>query len=343
MLLLVRPSLAQDEQQRVSLSLQAPPACPTQAEFELRLNQLTKRISVTPTPDGERAIVQVSKRGDLYTGRVVVPSRDLDRTVTSEVCSDSVDALALILALSFDPNASVAEPETQQPTVEPTVSSKAETSAAPAPVTEPAAQPVSTEPPKPKAAPVAPNAPATTSNDAETRTRYWLTASPQIRIGGPPGTGYGAVVGLRRVAASDLDQFVFAVGAMTSAQKFELGTASFRQALATLDWCPRLIDGGVAAIHLCVGIQVGASRSDTSSNLDFDAESARTRPYLAPTAGTMWAVPLAASWSLVFFTRVTSPLMSDRFVVERSDGRVEQVLVTRRFAWESSFGVGYAL
>ena len=102
--------------------------CPTEADFEARVQSRTSLARFGESKGGWSAHVAVRALGGTYAGHLSFvghSGRVTERDVEDIDCSEVVDALALITALAIDPNAAVsprtpsladASPEAQTPT-----------------------------------------------------------------------------------------------------------------------------------------------------------------------------------------------------------------------------------
>lgn len=93
---------------RFRVEYRAPPECPDARAFVAGVTGRTKQAIVAPGPDA-RAVEVVIESAPALEGRVRIagPRGEIgERSVRGAVCREVVDALALITALSFDPEAS---------------------------------------------------------------------------------------------------------------------------------------------------------------------------------------------------------------------------------------------
>ena len=93
----------------------APGNCPTQSDFEDRIRARTSLAHFEDAKDAQEVHVVVQPTGFTYAGHLSLAGHNgaiSQRDVEDTLCSDVVDALALVTALAIDPNAllSVAHP-----------------------------------------------------------------------------------------------------------------------------------------------------------------------------------------------------------------------------------------
>lgn len=133
-------SAADDEPEPIHLEYSAPSDCPDGASFEGRVRALTSRARFDVARPGERRFDVHIEAGTPVRGALVVARGDSvegRRVVEADRCSDVDDALALMVALAIDPQASLlpadagsaappestplpAEPASARPAVQPT-------------------------------------------------------------------------------------------------------------------------------------------------------------------------------------------------------------------------------
>jgi hypothetical protein len=199
------------------------------------------------------------------TLEIVEPSGPASsRAVDAATCDEAVDALALIVALAIDPNASTAPHALLS---------------APAPTPAPAP-----EQPPPAARPVA-MAPAPRATAQPTRWRFAATAgatfvtgaAPALLVGPavsieaaaePPGTGVAAAPAVRL-------GFVRAASPTVSAG---VGAARFTWTVGRLEGCPVRAALGAWEAMPCVRFDGGVLEA---TGADVDVPSAASRPWLA--------------------------------------------------------------
>ncbi|MEB2323133.1 MAG: hypothetical protein OZ921_11510, partial [Sorangiineae bacterium] len=181
---LAAPARAEQEREPVRLVYAAAPGCASRDEFVERLRAYTSRIELADEQDARarRFDVVIEPDRDGYRGRLTVEDpagRAAAREVRGATCSEVTLALALVVALAVDPNASL-EPA-------PVAPDAAGTPAPPAPRADP--RPAGSAEP----APAAP-APPPPSRAASRR----ATARPSgAANGGAPALAVGATAAVR--------------------------------------------------------------------------------------------------------------------------------------------------
>jgi hypothetical protein len=95
----------------VRLLYQAPPSCPSRADFVAAVVARTSRASLDASEEAARTfVVDVQARQLTWTGRLVIRTKngaDSRREVTGSSCAEVVDALAFFSTLAIDPSASL--------------------------------------------------------------------------------------------------------------------------------------------------------------------------------------------------------------------------------------------
>jgi hypothetical protein len=128
---------------------QAPPDCGSQSEFESKVRARTRSHTLEPTGDSKPSRFEIRLRSDDARVRGSITIYELSgdantREIEAASCTEAIDGLALIAALTLDPYSR--QPE---PTAEPLPSSTAPA----ATPTVPPPPPPTTRPAKPKPAP----------------------------------------------------------------------------------------------------------------------------------------------------------------------------------------------
>ena len=103
----------------------APGNCPTQSDFEARVRARTELARFADEPNAQTLQVVVRPTGVSYAGHLSIVGRSghiSERDVEDMLCSNVVDALALVTAIAIDPAAMLAPPEAPNSTPAPTPS-----------------------------------------------------------------------------------------------------------------------------------------------------------------------------------------------------------------------------
>jgi hypothetical protein len=111
-----------EEEVRFRVDYDAPSGCPAARDFTAGVTGRTERARIARSADTVVVEVRVAS-GALIEGRIHIRGVDreaIERTVRAASCAEVVDALALITALAFDPDASAeARPREAEPDLPP--------------------------------------------------------------------------------------------------------------------------------------------------------------------------------------------------------------------------------
>jgi hypothetical protein len=180
--------------ERVFLTYRADPSCPTRLAFEAQVEARTRRALWVRSTEGVRRYgVLIEKSGARFVGRLTIVSEEgaSSREVPSALCSEVVEALALITALAIDPQAKTTAvappPKPPRPTPKP-APKPAPPPPPPPPVPQPVPEPV--PPPPPAAEPV--------DSDAQWRVSLGAHAQALSGIGSAPAAALPVFVDLTR-------------------------------------------------------------------------------------------------------------------------------------------------
>ena len=257
------------------LEVQALPDCTTREELVARVAARSRRIRFDDEASGPsiRAVIAPAPRGGAVGELLIAQSggRSSSRRLSAASCAEATDAIALIIALTLDPDSATKPSTTPTPKPPPksipapATTAAAATSARTAPATTeraherasseaPAARPPTPPTASQPATPAGPAAPAAISNDERpvvvaetpaqpvaTQSRFGAGATAQAIFGPAPGTLPGFAIYL--LAALDRDALwspaavIWATHASSSGLAEPGGTAAFTLDDLTLDAC----------------------------------------------------------------------------------------------------------
>jgi hypothetical protein len=225
---------------------EAPAECPSQADFEWRVQARTAlAVFVVPLDAGldtGRVRVAISKTGSVFAGHLEITAPGTlgtpmsVRDVTDDHCTDVVDALALVTSLAIDPNAAVTAVIPPRP---------------PSPPWSPLALSLPLPPDRVEA--IAP------------RARWVVGAAFTVTTGVAPDALAGAAI--YGELESDAAGFFAPSGrlgvAISENGVFQAREAAFTQVVAHADGCPgRLQVGAGVTLRACVGVDAGFVHAD---------------------------------------------------------------------------------
>lgn len=272
----------------VSLDYEAPAECPNREAFVDQVTARTALVHVTE-PATVRWSVVLNAEGGRHVGKlrvVVAEGTESVRTIRAATCDEVVSAVALVAALSVDPDART------QP--------KAPPRAPTPPVSRPAPQPAAKRPPEDRS-----------------RLHWDFGEHAQWQTGVVPGGGASLrlFAGVRlgdagpsfRVAASRTSPAVV----RTAEGRAEISWWAARLELSPFTWVPsrrlRFVPTG--------SFEAGALHAQ---GLDVAVTRATTRPWLALELGVRIEVPVYAAFRLECQGLAFAPLARDRFWIGRS-------------------------
>jgi hypothetical protein len=224
-----RVALAEPESVRIDYV--APAGCPDETAFLQSLKERTTRFREA-APDGQarRFLVRVRTVGASFHGRLEIRAPDgrtAVRNVDATACDEVSNALALITALTIDPNALTGSSEQTLP------SRAAVATLPPTPVAREASQPW--------------------------RWSAGLLGHTTFLVS--PSLGYGGAIFIDAEAPASFRLGPAArMGIFLSQSDVELpsgAAARFQWALMELDACPVRLGGSRVAIHPCVAFHLG--------------------------------------------------------------------------------------
>jgi len=319
-LLVCASELHADELGPTLLSYRAVDGCPEVLEFQRSVQRRSSRIRFVDEGSHDRELsIVLRKEGDFTSGELRLIERDgtlRQRNVRFTTCAEAVEGLALITAVSLDPEALLQPAPTAR--VEPT----------PAPAPTPAA-------PQPaprkiqKARPAAPASTIEAAVGAEFNAAF--RALPSTAIGGALfvdilSTSRSFLAPSFRGALSHVERRGIAEGGSET---------NFTLTLLTVSACPLRVGDGALVLRPCAFASGGAlhawgsssagsssagSSSAGSSSAGSSSESpqTRTRPYLAWGGSAQVFLRTSQTIEIVADIGIGSTLIRDRFVFEQA-------------------------
>ena len=251
-----------DDRAPYRVEFTAPSDCPSERIFVGRVEARTSRVRLAP--DDESAltfVVAVEAAGNDLEGSLTIREpgeAPRTRNVRSAACLDVIDALALMVALTLDPDATT---EALPRTVEPPPAEPGSTEPEP---TEP-----EPSPPAPRrAAPPAPSPPRPAPREASAARKSWhLGVGARFGLHGAVAPGPTPAVTIFGSVARD------PTGAWAPALRLKLhvarsggfdrsvGTARFEWYAGELELCPLTLPSeSTVRLSGCAGLQAGAHR-----------------------------------------------------------------------------------
>jgi hypothetical protein len=322
----------------VDLRYFAPPSCPDRAAFEARLRHRTQAAQVDPraTRSPRRFDVRVVLGAERAEGRIVVVDADgttATRRIEAATCEEAVDGLALIAALTLDPNLADSNEAAEDRAAEGGASEEhaAEDGAAEDRVAAGGAEPLAgtsaTGSETDRAADETTSADRTADGGAHAADMIGLdvSVSALVTTGVAPGAGVGGsiAIGLARIEAPvDLSAFLgFRLTAPQSAATTPDGGAEFAWWSGVAGGCAGRADPAAVSLWACAVAELGRL---TAAGRETGNAQTSSRRWLAvgPLAALEWSptspVFLRAAAGVGF------PLERDRFLL--GDRVISQVL-----------------
>lgn len=297
-----------DDVVRFRVEFNAPAECPDARAFTAGITGRTERARIAKGEDAARVEVTIeSALGNEGRVRITGPGRDpIERSVRGAGCSEIVDALALITALAFDPEAS--------------------SESRPAP------------PPEPEPVPKPPPPVATVSGEG----LHWAFAGALGVVGvdtALPGSDLGieANVGADSEGALLAPKvFLFARRVSGDVAKSE-GRAEFSVTSFGLVGCPLRIPAlGAFSFRPCAGFELGAISAE---GLGLLVEKRETKFWSAPILGARGGWRFASRFFAAAATEVRFPLQRQHYSFESG----EKVHDIPRISLDLSLEVGVLL
>jgi hypothetical protein len=321
---------AEESEERIRLTYEAPSDCPGEAVFLAQVRARTRRIR--RAADGERARtfwISIA-RGEKQTAghlRIREPGGwQSDREVAGDTCEEVVAALALVASLAVDPNA-----ETGDVAAAPPAGSESPVPSRSSIPTEAPALPALTSNGAPLPAPSAPpSIPARPAGGSPTPQPREQPARPMAsRWHFAVGLAAAFVAGVSPNGVASVPVWAEAAGPRNGLftptvragfERATSGTISLRGPTATLTWTVAVLEGcparwtfGAVAFEPCVRAEAGVLEG-AGANIVPAREQKRAWVALGPVARVQWSVvgPLFVD----FEAGLRAPLVRTRYFFE---------------------------
>lgn len=304
-----------------SVAYAAAADCPTQATFEaaiLARSPLARKVEA-----GAQVRFEVTLQADQRRLRVVLADGTVsDREIADDGCTESMQSMAVIAAMTLDAQARPAPSPEPVPAPEP----------APAPAPEPKPEP------QPPPAPAPQREPAAASTQRAPRTWLAIAAAATAEGAAAPTPAWGATLGvelgLRRSGVFAPSVRLSGVWARAAVVETPIGDARFQVALARALLCGLQVGRGPASLRLCGLADAGALLGD---GIDARNQRSKNMPWLGLGAGLVGALRLTGSLSLELGGGARGMVVHDSFIFAPGQ-TVHQVPV---FAWNFWAGLSF--
>jgi hypothetical protein len=285
------------------LQYQASAACPSAADFQRAVQRRSARLQFVAEGSHERTLAIALRAGDTaVVGELRLLEADgsvRQRNVRFSNCAEAVEGLALIAAVSLDPQ-SLLEAAPQEP--------------APPPRPPPVAQTAKPDAPRhhqpPLVAPRPKRLPALRTR-AGAEFEAYLHVTPEAALGGKAYFDLtfrpdAQLAPLLRAALSHAERRGIREGS---------GATSFALTLGTISLCPWRFGSARLELRPCAWATFGALRSWSSKTMNPRTD---TREYWAGGVSALAFVKLGETTEITLDSELGAPLRRDRFVFEGS-------------------------
>jgi hypothetical protein len=337
----------------IGLDYETTPGCTDRKRFVNGLQKLSPSLRVSPraTPSDPLVAIKFEKRGAVYQGTLRLGATH--RQVESEACADTAYALALIAAITLDPDADVArdvsaeefsEGEPLASDSRPLEAPVPEASAPGASVTG-ASVPVAAPRPR-RPIPVRPqvrSAPVATSPANRKR-------EVAIRVQGFAGReflgalGWGASLGFGwHGDQSTLLSVWVDLSALQSARTFAGTSVQALQLTLVPSACAHVL-GKLQpwALDVCVGAELGAGRVAAQDTASFQTTRTPWHPRGAGFLGLALLHRVADAWRIGASLQAGVGFQSNRYTGTDLEGEETARIVESRFTQRIALQAGYA-
>lgn len=314
--------IATAEPESVRIEYSAPAECPDATAFMRSVKERTTRFrEAAPDQEARRFLVHVQALGALFHGQLEIrlpDGRTTLRNVDAAVCDEVSSALALITALTIDPNALTGGSRRNR---------------------EDTSDDSPRSPPSPSASVTA--TPPPESHEASPPWRWSAGAVGHTTFVVSPTRGYGGSLFVETEApdASRLGPSV-RMGIFLNKSDVDLpqgAGADFQWALAEVDGCPARLGGARLALHPCVAFRLGVIHGESRG-----ISHPQQRSSLWSDVGPLLRVRLAATDRLLLEAQAGLVIPLHRTTFEITDmGASRTAYSVPRLGGSAGIGVAY--
>jgi hypothetical protein len=329
---------AQSEASReVVMAYKGELGCPSEATFSAGLSRLMPRLIIAGGEVANPGIEVVFERRDNgFVGRLSFG--DTRREVTAELCADAAYALAVVTAITLDPETSVVQSQVvpadfveSEPIATPAV-------AQPKPSQNKPKQraPASLERPVQSAARARPLEPAR-------REREWsVWGGPRGALGQLGAFAWGGGLAVLTVGETTLASYRFAARGMSAQRDLDVTTVSYVELGVQMAWCPLLEGSQRWSLRICTGGEASWERVSARETSAFDGRRPSGEYGFGVSLDLDGLFAINRRWSLALGPGMIVPVIRPEYVVVSGSGGVGQVVKHAPVVVTGGMQVGYA-
>lgn len=318
------------------------PGCPTEATFSAGLRRLMPRLELNSKEDTSRKLeVTFERRESEFVGRLVYG--ETSREVTAAACADAAYALAVVTAITLEPDAELDETKVDaadfvEADADAAVPDQA--SAAEPPASAPA-EPVQPKPAPRNIEPVPPGDAVAPLPAPEAR-RWTLLLGPRATYGELGAFAWGGELGALNAGNSWFGAYRVSLRGAYATQDLTVTTLTYTRAGVGLAWCPRFAGNELWQAWACLGGEVDVANVATSETPKVERATSRTGLGVEATLDVVLSIALADRWRLALVPGLVAPLIRNEYVLESSPGVTTRGVRHERLVGSGAVEVGYA-
>jgi hypothetical protein len=316
--------------------------CPTEATFSAGLRRLMPHLELSAVA-GRTPQVQVTfeRRDREFVGRLVYG--ETTREVTASACADAAYALAVVTAITLEPDAefdrttvdaddfteghSVTFVEQKPPGTDGTTGN---------PVQGP--RPQTTHRKSKSGSSAASVAPSSIPGVQ----RWTLLLGPLSTYGELGAPAWGGDFGALSAGKSGFSAYRVSLRAVYGIRDLTVTALSYTRAGAALAWCPRFAGTHGWQARACVGGEIGFANVSTSETPNVQQPASRSGLSAAASLDVVLSFALGSRWRLVLVPGLVAPLVRHQYVLESSAGLTTRSVQHPPVVGAAGVQVGYA-
>lgn len=321
----------------VTMAYSSEPGCPTEATFGAGLRRLMPRLELGAV--GKRAArlhVTFERRQTEFVGRLLYG--ETSREVTAAACADAAYALAVVTAITLEPDAQLDQG---------TVDADDFVEGAAATIVEQALPRTEATKVNPDQQLPRPTAPSRSKPDLPPRSspsdvrRWTLLWGPLATYGELGVSAWGADLNGLNAGTSAVDAYRVSLRGVYNTQDLTVTTLTYTRAGGAVAWCPRFAGTDGWEARACVGGEIGLAQVSTRETPKVEQLTARRGLSAAAGLDVVLSFALGKRWRLALVPGLVAPLIRHRYVLESSPGVTTRGVQHQRVVAAAGIQVGY--
>lgn len=319
----------------VTMAYSSTSGCPTEATFSAGLRRLMPHLELRAVgPRAPRLQVTFERRETEFVGRLVYG--ETSREVTAAACADAAYALAVVTAITLEPDAQLEQDTVDADDFVETTIVEEQTRAEPKQSTGSPSQQRERQRMRPRYTPELPRR----SSPSDVR-RWTPLGGPFATYGELGASAWGLDVSVLSAGTSAVNAYRLSLRGMFSTRDLTVTTLTYTRVGAAAAWCPRFAGTDGWEARACVGGEIGLSHVSTRETPNVEQLTSRNGLSAAAGLDVVLSFALGKRWRLALVPGLLAPLIRHRYVLESSPGVTTRGVQHQRLVAAAGLQVGY--